>query len=209
MRLGVPFYGFQLLAARCTCDHVTEHLSDPTTNGYHSLSCTKLPHHHKAHFSMETSLIQWVKSFAPHLNAKPELKINPTTSDMRTDVLITGFQDAGPNVHIDFTTAHVYAKTYDSKVRSGPLELARTREKEKRDKYAHLMPQNTIFIPFVVEITGGFGPATTDLLKRLRTEAELHVGPHDRIQKLISHLVARQRRIYIKWAHIWRLLRSV
>jgi hypothetical protein len=204
-RLGLPFSGHQHLVDRCNCDLITENLNEPTINGYHALACSKLTHHHEAHYGMEVSIIRWVEDYAPHLSASREPRIDILSSNMRADVLIKGFQDGGPDVLIDTSTVQVYAKTYDSKVRSGPLKLAMAREKEKRDKYGPRMPLGRMFVPFVVEVTGGFGPAASELLTRLRKEAERHVGSPDRIQKLISHFVARHRSTYLSWVKKWQL----
>ncbi len=93
-------------------------------------------------------------------------------TDRRPDIEVFGFK--GQHAFIDVGIVHPPSRSYRTNAGSRPLAVVRQYEKRKVDKYRQMAIDNdAIFIPFILETTGGYGEVAVNTVRDVVTHAQM------------------------------------
>jgi hypothetical protein len=216
----MPFSAATLLKdEECVCG------KDPQ-KGWHFIDCNKHGHGKPAHKEMQLILYDFVKRHTA-MQAKLEPfvqdKVSVSKEELRADLALTVHSKNGrKTTMIDITSTNPLSESNRKLVRPmiaksdkkhgglprgksfeaiiQTLYAADSREKQKETKYKRACLANDFsFLPVVIEVTGGWGESTKELLSLLREHSRYpsKVRTNFAVAEFIRDLSVGQRKMYI------------
>jgi len=193
---GLPFTFTENLRDECICDKCKT-LRNPTQNGYHFLACKKSACNIQAHTACRDFIHRWTRTnLGVPVTSEPQFLYAEAGCRERPDLKLTQLHSHPDATYIDFTSVHSYAVSHRRDAVTG--KLFKVCEDKKRTKYARFLGPGELFVPFVMDVLGGMGPAAQKLLgefgKELEHDAMDPMGP---IRSLRYGLACTHRKAFI------------